>query len=212
MGQNINIPGGPKCFPMYSGIHAACLAVLLLALAPAFAQNQTAARLARAFDAIDRAAVASTTPGFVIGITDRNRTLKIGAYGYANLKSKTRVTPETLFEIGSVSKSFTAISFIQLFDEGRFDPQEPVTKYLPWFALKSKYRAITGHDLLTHTSGLQNYRADLSSVPFAALSVHDFEPSYAPGEHYWCIRPSTFPPSGFSGCSNASRSVTWRRP
>ena len=161
------------------------LAVLLLALAPAFAQNQTAARLARAFDAIDRAAVASTTPGFVIGITDRNRTLKIGAYGYANLKSKTRVTPETLFEIGSVSKSFTAISFIQLFDEGRFDPQEPVTKYLPWFALKSKYRAITGHDLLTHTSGLQNYRADLSSVPFAALSVHDFEPSYAPGEHYW---------------------------
>jgi CubicO group peptidase (beta-lactamase class C family) len=161
------------------------LAVLLVSLTPAFAQNQTAARLARAFEAIDRAALASTAPGMVIGITDRTRTLKIGAYGYANLKSKTRVTPETLFEIGSVSKSFTAISLMELSDEGRFDPREPVAKYLPWFALKSKYRAITGHDLLTHTSGLQNYRPDLASMPFAVLSLHDFEPSYAPGEHYW---------------------------
>uniref|UniRef100_Q01N78 Beta-lactamase n=1 Tax=Solibacter usitatus (strain Ellin6076) TaxID=234267 RepID=Q01N78_SOLUE len=161
------------------------LAFLLLALAPAFAQNDTAARLARAFAAIDRAATASTAPGMVVGITDRTRTLKIGAYGYANLNSKTRITPETLFEIGSVSKSFTAISLMELFDEDRFDPQEPVAKYLPWFALKSRYRAITGHDLLTHTSGLQNYRPDLASMPFAALSLRDFEPSYAPGEHYW---------------------------
>jgi CubicO group peptidase (beta-lactamase class C family) len=141
--------------------------------------------LARAFEAIDRAAKASTVPGMVIGITDRSRTLKIGAYGFADLKSKSRVTAETPFEIGSVSKSFTAISLMELLDEGRFDPQAPVTKYLPWFATKSKYRPITGHDLLTHTSGLQGYRADLSSMPFAAFSVRDFEPSYAPGEHYW---------------------------
>ena len=121
----------------------------------------------------------------VIAVTDRNRTLKVGAYGYGNLKSKTPVTADTLFEIGSVTKSFTAISLMELFDEGRFDPQEPVSKYLPWFAVKSKYRAITGHDLLTHTSGLQNYRSDLSSMPFAAFSLRDFEPGYAPGEHFW---------------------------
>jgi len=162
------------------------LALVLLAVAPTYAQTAADARLARAFEAIDRAAAASTTqPGMVIGITDRTHALKIGAYGFADLKSKTRVTPDTLFEIGSVTKSFTAIGLMQLHDEGRFDPQAPLTKYLPWFAVKSKYRAITVHDLLTHTSGLQNYRADLSSIPFAALSVRDFEPSYAPGEHYW---------------------------
>jgi CubicO group peptidase (beta-lactamase class C family) len=159
--------------------------MVVAALTPAFGQTDTTARLARAFDAIDRAAASSTVPGMVIGITDRNRTLKVGAYGYANLKLKTRVTAETLFEIGSVSKSFTAISLMELLDEGRFDPQAPVTKYLPWFATKSKYRPITGHDLLTHTSGLQNYRADLASMPFAAFSMRDFEPSYAPGEHFW---------------------------
>ena len=80
-------------------------------------------------------------PGNVIGITDRNQTLKIGAYGYADMKAKKPVTPDTLFEIGSVTKSFTAISLMQLFDEGRFEPQAPVSKYLPWFQVKSKFRA-----------------------------------------------------------------------
>ena len=161
------------------------MALLVAVLAPAFAQTDTTARLTRAFEAIDRAAKASTVPGMVIGITDRNRALIIGAYGYADLRSKSRVTAETPFEIGSVSKSFTAISLMELLDEGRFDPQAPVTKYLPWFSIKSKHRPITGHDLLTHTSGLQNYRADLASTPFAAFSVSDFEPSYGPGEHFW---------------------------
>jgi CubicO group peptidase (beta-lactamase class C family) len=164
----------------------ASIVLPLVALTHAAAQTTTADRLNRAFEAIDRAAAASTeAPGMVIGITDRTHTLKIGAYGYADIKSKTRVTPDTLFEIGSVTKSFTAICLMQLYDEGRFDPQAPVTTYLPWFSVRSKYRAITGHDLLTHTSGLQNYRPDLASMPFAALSVRDFEPSYAPGEHYW---------------------------
>jgi D-alanyl-D-alanine carboxypeptidase len=164
----------------------ALIVLPLLVLTHAAAQSDTAGRLNRAFEAIDRAAAASIdAPGMVIGITDRTHTLKIGAYGYADLKAKTRVTPDTLFEIGSVTKSFTAICLMQLHDEGRFDPQAPVSKYLPWFSVKSKYRDITGHDLLTHTSGLQNYRADLASMPFAALSVRDFEPSYAPGEHYW---------------------------
>jgi D-alanyl-D-alanine carboxypeptidase len=161
--------------------------VLLISLFPAALaqQTETAVRLARAFEAIDRAAAASTTPGMVIGFTDRTHTLKVGAYGYADLKTRSRVTPDTLFEIGSVSKSFTAIALMQLLDEGRFDPQAPVTKYLPWFEVKSKFRPITGHDLLTHTAGLQNYRADLSSMPFASWSLRDFEPSYPPGEHYW---------------------------
>jgi len=154
-------------------------------LSPAFAQSDQAARLERAFAAIDKAFAASTNPGAVIAITDRNRTLKIGAYGYSDLNARTRITPDTLFEIGSVSKSFAAISLMQLFDEGRFDPQAPLTKYLPWFEIKSRFRPITGHDILTHTAGLQNYRPDLASMPFAAWSVRDFVPSYAPGEHFW---------------------------
>lgn len=148
-------------------------------------QEESTARFSKAFEAIDRAAAASPSPGFVIAITGRNRTLKVVAHGYADLKTKTPLTPESLFEIGSISKSFTAIALMQLFDEGRFDPQAPISKYLPWFEIKSRYGPIKGHHLLTHTAGLQNYRADLASMPFAAYSLRDFESSYAPGEHFW---------------------------
>jgi D-alanyl-D-alanine carboxypeptidase len=122
---------------------ASALAVLLLSPLMVHAQTDTASRLARAFEVIERVAAKSNGPGMVIAITDRNRTLRIGAYGYADLKSQKAATSETLFEIGSVTKSFTAISLMELYDEGRFDPQKPVSSYVPWFAIQSKYRAIT---------------------------------------------------------------------
>jgi CubicO group peptidase (beta-lactamase class C family) len=41
---------------------------------------------------------------------------------------------------------------MQLWEEGRFDPQAPIATYLPWFAVKSSFGPITGHHLLTHTA------------------------------------------------------------
>jgi len=52
------------------------------------------------------------TPGLSLGITDRNRTLRVSTYGYANIGSKQQVSKRTLFEIGSISKSFTNIALL----------------------------------------------------------------------------------------------------
>jgi D-alanyl-D-alanine carboxypeptidase len=142
-------------------------------------------RWAPALDAIDRAVAGSTRPAIIVAITDRERTLGVFAHGYADLKTKKPITADSLFAIGSISKSFTAIALMQLWDEGRFDPEAPIATYLPWFAVKSPYGPITGHHLLTHTAGLPNYRADLASMPFATYALKDFEPSYAPGAHFW---------------------------
>ncbi len=160
--------------------------VLLLACIAASGQSDTlAARLDRAYAEIGKVVQASSVPGMVIGITDRNGTLKIFTHGYADVKTKAPITGDSLFEIGSITKSFTAITLMQLMDEGRFDPQAPITKYLPWFAVQSKFAPITGHHLLTHTAGIPNYRPDLASMPYATYSLRDFEVSYAPGKHYW---------------------------
>jgi D-alanyl-D-alanine carboxypeptidase len=143
-------------------------------------------RLDRAFAAIDRALRAQPDgPGVAIGVTDRNRTLKIFTHGYADLKTRAPIGESTRFETGSIGKSFTAVALMQLMDEGRFDPQAPIVKYLPWFEMHSNGPPITGHHLLSHTSGFPNYRADAASAAYAAYALRDFEPSYPPGAHFW---------------------------
>jgi len=94
------------------------------------------------------------------------------------------VTADTRFAIGSISKSFTAVTLLQLADEGKFDPAAPVSKYLPSFRVDSRYPQITGHSLLNHTSGLPNYYPNLSSMRYVVHALHEFQPTYAPGEHF----------------------------
>lgn len=172
---------------MRAALRASCgILALLCVTSPGHAGTGAAdSRLAATFRSIDQAVASVPTPGIVIGITDRNRLQTVIVHGYADLKKRTPLTRESLFPIGSISKSFTAVMLMELKDGGRFDPQVPIRQYLPEFALKSRFRAVTGHDLLSHTSGLPLYRADLSSSRDVVAALRDFEPAYAPGTHYW---------------------------
>ena len=123
--------------------------------------------------------------GLVVAVTDRDRMRLVATRGYADIARKQPVTPDTRFAIGSISKSFTAIALMQMADEGRFDPDAPIARYLPDFHPHSKFAPITGHALLTHTSGLPNYLAHVASMRFLIAALGDFEPHYAPGEHFW---------------------------
>ena len=93
-------------------------------------------------------------PGLALAITDRERLLAVRNVGFANLDAQLPVSDDTLFEFGSIGKSFTAICLLQLAEEGIVDLHAPVTAYLPWFAVRSQYEPITLHHLLSHTSGL----------------------------------------------------------
>lgn len=94
------------------------------------------------------------TPGLALAITDRDRLLAVRNYGFANLDARLPVTDDTLFESGSIGKSFTAICYLQLAAEGKVDLQAPIADYLPWFSVRSQFAPITLHHLLSHTSGL----------------------------------------------------------
>jgi len=93
-------------------------------------------------------------PGMTVALADRNGLLRSSQYGFADVKAGVRVGPQTLFEIGSISKSFVAIAVLQLAEEGKLDLHKPVTNYLPWLKIESKYAPFTTHHLLSHTSGL----------------------------------------------------------
>lgn len=95
-----------------------------------------------------------SSPGVAIAVTDREHVQHVGAYGVADLATRTPITPHTRFEIGSISKSVTAIALLQQYDAGRVDLHAPVTHYLPWFPVPSGAAPITVHHLLSHTAGL----------------------------------------------------------
>jgi len=139
----------------------------------------------RAIDQVVRAAMEEEgTPGLALAITSEDRLLYVGHYGYADLTHRTLVTDQTLFQIGSISKSFTALALMHLWDEGIFDPQKPVREYLPWWGVQTEFEPITGHHLLTHTSGIPANRDDIYGSPYMAWALREQAAAWPPGEKF----------------------------
>ena len=93
-------------------------------------------------------------PGMTLALANRNGLLRSSQYGFADVKSGLKVAPQTLFEIGSISKSFVALAILQQAEEGKLDLHRPVVEYLPWLKVDSRFAPFTTHHLLSHTSGL----------------------------------------------------------
>lgn len=161
---------------------------LCFSVVPAAAQ-QEAIRFQRAYEVIDQFIEQymreAKTPGLALGLTTREGLLRVSTYGFADIKAMIPVTPETLFEIGSITKSFTAIALMQLHDEGKFDPNAPVIRYLPWFSVKTKYEPITCHHLLSHTAGIPANRDDIPASLYMPWALRYQSTAYAPGKRFY---------------------------
>ena len=123
---------------------------IVLALAvPAFllAQDFTA------FDSLVESELkASGTPGAAVAIVQGNRIVHLKGYGTANIETGEKITPDTLFRIGSTTKIFTAAAVLTLVDEGKLDLSKPISAYVN--GLDPSIGSITTHQLLSHTAGL----------------------------------------------------------
>src|SRR5260221_10033757 len=92
-------------------------------------------------------------PGVAIGVLQDGQTLTRG-YGVASIETEAPVRPDTLFQIGSISKVFTAMLVMRLVEAGQLDLDTPIITYLPELKLadEAAQRAITLRHLLAHTS------------------------------------------------------------
>lgn len=104
-------------------------------------------------------------PGMSVAIVKDDKISYINGFGYADIDNNVSVTPDTLFEIASCSKSYTALAVLQLRDNGMIGLDDPVSKYFPWFhvAYKGKSYEITIRQLLHHTSGIPD--TTISLIP-----------------------------------------------
>jgi len=139
-------------------------------------------------EAVDRYAqqlmAESATPGMAVALLLPDGRLDVRTYGVADVHTGAPIEAETLFQIGSISKTFTGIALSQLIDEGRFDPAAPITAALPWFRLKNEFAPITGHHLLTHTAGLPVNRDDVVGSHYMVWALRDRQPGFPPGERF----------------------------
>ncbi len=95
-------------------------------------------------------------PGVAIGIVWGEELVWAQGFGVADLASGRPVTPQTVFRLGSVSKTFTATALMQLIEAGRARLDDPLAKHLPSLTWGSRFEGadLTLWHLLTHTSGL----------------------------------------------------------
>ena len=96
-------------------------------------------------------------PGMSLGIVYDQELVYARGFGYSDLEQKTPATPQTIYRIASITKTFTSTALMQLRDAGKLGLDDPITQYLPWFKIQNRHPdapAITIRHLITHTSGL----------------------------------------------------------
>jgi len=91
-------------------------------------------------------------PGVSIAVVRNGRIIKEAGYGLANVEHKVAVTPQTIFQSGSIGKQFTAALAMLLVQDGKLQLDAPVAAYLP--DAPPAWSGITIRHLLTHTAGL----------------------------------------------------------
>ncbi|AZA77728.1 class A beta-lactamase-related serine hydrolase [Chryseobacterium sp. G0186] len=129
-------------------------------------------------------------PGGVFLISQKGKSIYRKAFGKANLELDVNMTPENVFQIGSMTKQFTAIAILILQQQGKLKVSDPVSKYIPDYPNGGK---ISLHQLLIHTSGIKDFTKmkSLSSIaqkdmePKAMVDFFKNEPvDFAPGEKF----------------------------
>jgi CubicO group peptidase (beta-lactamase class C family) len=143
---------------------------------------------------LDAYMAAMTDSGLFMGavlVAQDGKVLLSHGYGMANLEHEIPNTPQTRFDIASVSKTFTATLVLLLAEHGKLSLQDPICKYLS--DCPPAWKEVTIHHLLTHTSGIMNYtdlpdqfemRALPSFIPDALKRIRQMPLQFKPGEKY----------------------------
>jgi D-alanyl-D-alanine carboxypeptidase len=106
----------------------------------------------RISSAIDSTLRARQIPGAAVAVLHHDTLVFSGGFGLANVAERVPVNTETVFQIASLTKVFTAMSIMMMVEEGKVSLDAPASRYLNW--LPAKYSTITIRQLLTHTSGV----------------------------------------------------------
>src|SRR5262245_15779675 len=132
-------------------------------------------------------------PGAAVAVAREGKLLKARGYGVANVEHDVPVTPDTVFELASVTKQFTATAIMLLVQEGKLQLDDPITSHLP--PAPETWKPITVRHLLTHTAGFPDLATGFQALPaggprlfYSTAEMFDAAVkdalSFAPGERW----------------------------
>lgn len=101
------------------------------------------------------------TAGLAVAVIDHGQPTWFHNHGVADVTTRAPVTPDTVFRVGSLTKTFTAVAILQLCEQGRVDLDVPANEYLRTFRLRPTrpdLQPATLRHLLTHTAGVGYWR------------------------------------------------------
>ena len=131
------------------GSTALCLLAAPAAAVPADFRKKAEAYLKSAYPA--------DGPGAAVIVVENGKVVYQGAQGLADLETKRKITPATVFRLGSNTKQFTATVILQLVEEGKISLDDRLSKFLPDYPKPGADATV--RQLLTHTSGIKNFTA-----------------------------------------------------
>src|SRR5262249_51209586 len=131
------------------GIRTGAAAALLALAAPCIAR-------ADSIDAYVKAAMRrAKIPGLSLAIVEKGKIVKEQGYGFANVEHGVPATPDTVYQLGSLGKPFTAALVLLLAEQGDLDLDAPLSRY--FLDAPRHWAGVTVRHLLNHTSGIKDY-------------------------------------------------------
>jgi CubicO group peptidase (beta-lactamase class C family) len=146
-----------------SGLVAGVMILSMLAIA---AESRGQDKKTAAVDEVFSDLAKAGSPGCALGVYRDGKIVYSKGYGLANLEENVAITPQSVFDIGSTSKQFTAASILLLEKQGKLSINDDIRKYLP--EIPDYGQKITILNLLNHTSGLRDY---LTLMELAGINI-----------------------------------------
>ncbi len=148
-------------------ISLACVTIAIMIVAPSAPAQQSSFASIDAF--VTREMADQHIPGVAVGIYTNGAITRVKGYGLANIELAVPVKPATIFQSGSMGKQFTSAAIMMLVEEGKVGLDDSLPKYFP--DAPATWRGITIRNLLSHTSGLQDYASDSNTAPGGPINL-----------------------------------------
>jgi CubicO group peptidase (beta-lactamase class C family) len=139
----------------------------------------------------------------MVQVKQKGKTILSSGYGYANAEQKTRGDAHTVYQVGSITKQFTATVILKLAEQGKLSLQDKLSKFYPSFP---KSDQVTIEQLLSHTSGIKSYTGvphlfdSIKTIPvneaFMVKTFASFPYDFEPGTN-WSYSNSAYSLLGY---------------